>query len=77
LVLSRVLWFGIVFCALVWWWCHGGRQDFDAARAKSTVLRDEIFQADLTKGLSFFPASNPKIHVCLSGEQMSLISRSG
>lgn len=60
---SRPLWFFLLFGALMIWWFHGGRDEMDLVRDGATKLSREFFSEERTRGLQFFPATNPKIHV--------------
>lgn len=60
---SRPLWFLLLFGALMMWWFHGGRDEMDLVRDGATKLSREFFSEERTRGLQFFPATNPKIHV--------------
>ena len=48
---------------LILWWSNGGREDIEVVRLRSSGLKKNLFAPEITKGLQFFPASNPKIHV--------------
>lgn len=60
---SRPLWFLLLFGALMMWWFHGGRDEMDLVRDGASKLSREFFSEERTRGLQFFPATNPKIHV--------------
>lgn len=61
---SKPLWFMLMLGALVLWWFNGGRDEMDLVRVGATEFGRDFFQEQRTQGLRFFPASNPKIHVC-------------
>ena len=50
--------------ALMLWWVNGGRDELDLVKLGATELGKELFQEERTRDLQFFPATNPKIHVC-------------
>ena len=46
------------------WWLNGGKDELDLVKLGASELGKELFQDERTRNLQFFPASNPKIHVC-------------
>lgn len=50
--------------ALMLWWVNGGRDELDLVKLGATELGKELFQEERIRDLQFFPATNPKIHVC-------------
>ncbi|KAI9675280.1 MAG: hypothetical protein M1817_001182 [Caeruleum heppii] len=62
IISSRALWFAVTVCGLLWWWIIAGREELEMARFQSSDLGKEIFGPEITRGLQFFPATNPKIH---------------
>ncbi len=60
---SRIFWIVLVLLGLVYSWTRGGWHDFDPAALRSTRIARGILGPDVTAGLQFFPANNPKIHV--------------
>ena len=61
---SRPLWFLLALVALFLWWFHNGRDNLTMARLEAKRLGKDLFPEGRTKDLRFFPATNPKIHVC-------------
>ncbi len=45
------------------WWFNGGRDEMDLVRDGAAGLKREFFAEGRTRGMQFFPATNPKIHV--------------
>ena len=64
---SKAVWIVVTLLSLLWWWSNGGRGDLEAMKeamkVKSSGMGMDLLNSDITKGLQFFPASNPKIHV--------------
>lgn len=60
---SRPLWFLLLLGALMIWWFNGGRDEMDLVRDGAAGLKREFFAEGRTRGMQFFPATNPKIHV--------------
>ena len=63
---SRLLWLVLFFVGLFWWWSTGGKHNLEVVKLKSAGLGKGILAPEVTRGLQFFPASNPKIHVRLA-----------
>lgn len=63
-VSSKPVWFMLMLGALVLWWFNGGRDEMDLVRVGAAEFGRDFFQEQRTQGLQFFPATNPKIHVC-------------
>lgn len=61
---SKPVWSMLMLGALVLWWFNGGRNEMDLARSSAAEFGRDFFQEQRTQGLQFFPANNPKIHVC-------------
>ena len=61
---SKPLWIMLALVALSLWWFHSGRDDLTMARLEAKRLGKDLFTEGITKDLQFFPATNPKIHVC-------------
>ena len=61
---SRPLWFLLMLGALMLWWFNDGRDEMDLIRVGAAGFGREFFPEERTRGLRFFPATNPKIHVC-------------
>lgn len=64
LLSSKPIWFILMLGALVLWWFNGGRDEMDLVRVGAAEFGRDFFQEQRTQGLQFFPATNPKIHVC-------------
>ena len=64
LLSSRLLWFFLVLIGLTSWWVHGRRKATDLFELQADRLEKEYIPTGATKDLQFFPATNPKIHVC-------------
>lgn len=64
LLSSKPIWFMLMLGVLVLWWFNGGRGEMDLVRIGATEFGRDFFQEQRTQGLQFFPATNPKIHVC-------------
>lgn len=60
---SRVVWFVIVIFGLICWWTVGEKPSSQTTRPKTRNSTKDILEPDPTRGLRFFPASNPKIQV--------------
>lgn len=63
---SRPLWLLVVLALLTFWWVQGGRRSRGIVRLDEKRLAMELASEGRTKGLQFFPATNPKIHVSRS-----------
>lgn len=60
---SKPLWLLLGLVVLILWWFHGGRDELNMVKLDANRLGRELFPEGRTKGLQFFPATNPKIHV--------------
>ena len=60
---SRPLWLLMVLALLTFWWVQGGRRSRGIVRLDEKRLSKALASEGRTKGLQFFPATNPKIHV--------------
>ena len=60
---SRPLWFLFALLALTFWWVHGRTKASDVVQLNASRWEKEYSSEGRTKGLQFFPATNPKIHV--------------
>ncbi|KAI9778025.1 MAG: hypothetical protein M1839_008430 [Geoglossum umbratile] len=56
------------------WWGNGGKEDWRRMRSSPSGFDTAILGSEVTKDLQFFPASNPKIHVSISGSDFDSIS---
>ena len=65
---SKPLLFLLVLAALTFWWSHGGSNELDYVKLSASGFGRELLQDARTQDLQFFPATNPKIHVCLAYE---------
>ncbi len=65
LLSSRPLWFLFALLVLSLWWFHRRLQAPDVVQWKAHHLGKQHASEGRTKKLQFFPATNPKIHVCL------------
>ena len=63
LLTKRSLWLPVFVIALIWWWNQTSRVDLQSTSAGPDTFPKGIFVPDITRGMQFFPASNPKIHV--------------
>ena len=61
---SKPLWLLFVLGALTFWWFYGSINDLELVKLSASGFRGELFQDARTQDLQFFPATNPKIHVC-------------
>lgn len=61
---SKPIWFMLMLGTLVLWWFNGGRDEMELVRVGAAEFGRDFFQEQRTQGLQFFPAANPKIHVC-------------
>ena len=61
---SRALWLLLLLVVLMIWWLNGGSDELDAVKLGAAGLGRDFFQKGVTRDMQFFPAANPKIHVC-------------
>lgn len=64
LVSNKLWWSILILWLLLLWWLKGGSDEVDLIKLKANGFGTEIFQEGRTRKLQFFPAENPKIHVC-------------
>ena len=65
---GRALWLSLIFVGLVWWWVNGGKE-LEKVKLRASGIGREILGGPFgrdTRDMQFFPASNPKIHVCIN-----------
>lgn len=62
-VKSKSLWLFLLIGILTLW-CFSGADELNAIRLNARKLGNGMFAEERTRGLQFFPATNPKIHVC-------------
>ena len=77
-LLSRALWLSLVFVGLIWWWINGGK-DLEKVRLRASGIGREIIGGPFghnMRDMQFFPASNPKIHVCFDPSLATAVNRS-
>lgn len=60
---SKMFWLALLFGALILWWRGGDADKLDIVKLSASELGRELFPEGRTRGLQFFPATNPKIHV--------------
>lgn len=61
---SKVFWLVIVLLGLVYSWARCGWYELDPTALRSTTIAQSMLGRDVTAHLHFFPANDPKIHVC-------------
>ncbi|KAI9716817.1 MAG: hypothetical protein M1812_005157 [Candelaria pacifica] len=59
---NRLTWLLLFFVGLVWWWGTGGKRELELVKLKSVGVGKGMLAPEITRGLQFFPASNPKIY---------------
>ena len=50
--------------ALTLWWFNGGSEELDVVKLGAAGLRKELLNERRMHDYQFYPATNPKIHVC-------------
>ena len=62
---SKPMWLFLMAVVLTLWWFNGGSEEFDVVKFGANGLRKEFLQEMKMHDYQFFPATNPKIHVCI------------
>lgn len=62
---SRPLWLLVILAMMTFWWFQGTSRNDNIVRLDEKRLSKDLSSDGRTKGLQFFPATNPKIHVSL------------
>lgn len=60
---SKPLWFFLALLGLLIWWSRGRWKTMDLVQLQTDHIGRDYIGEGPTKGLQFFPATNPKIHV--------------
>lgn len=62
---SKSFWLFLLFGIVTLWW-FSGADELNSIRLNARKLGNGMFTEERTRGLQFFPATNPKIHVSFS-----------
>jgi hypothetical protein len=65
LLVNRAVWLTVILLVMTSWYYYGEIANFQAVKPTSTSLGKGSFGPSFMDGLQFFPANNPKIHVCV------------
>ena len=66
LLVRRTLFLALAIASLILWWDNGARHDLSPVALAASGMRTPLLRTDAISGLQFFPASNPKFHVCVA-----------
>ena len=71
---SKLVWLLLMFVAMTLWWFNGGSEELDVVKLGASDLGKEFLNERRMHNYHFYPATDPKIHVCLllSGLQVAI-----
>lgn len=62
---SKPIWLVLMVAALTMWWFYGGNEELDVVKLGASGLGKDVLHDRRMHNYQFYPATNPKIHVCL------------
>lgn len=62
---SKLVCLILMVAALTVWWFNGGSEELDVVKLGASGLGKEFLQERRMHDYQFFPATNPKVHVCI------------
>ena len=63
---SKPVWLFLMALALTLWWFSDGGHELDVVKLTASGFGKEFMQGRRMQDYQFYPASNPKIYVCMS-----------